>query len=106
MDNELRATVVTLEPTSTVNEPLWRICKDWSAVEIIGEEVSKKVQEYMYNLILTTKKKQILSNLSIYLTNRSRQEVISAWYCAPHSCSEKTTKQEDQRTKEGEVDVL
>lgn len=62
----------------------------------------------MYNLILTTKKKQIYSSLilfsSIYLTISPREEVISAWYRAPHSYSEKNTKQEEQR-KEG-IDVL
>lgn len=42
-NNPLPATVVTIEPTSTVNEPLLRICKGWLTLEINGEEVSESI---------------------------------------------------------------
>lgn len=48
MDNALPATDVTLDPTSTVKEPLWRICKDWSAAEITGGEVSENINKELF----------------------------------------------------------
>lgn len=42
-NNPLPATVVTIEPTSTVNEPLLRICKGWLTLEINGVEVSESI---------------------------------------------------------------
>lgn len=39
-DKELRVTVVTLDPTSTVNEPLSKSLRDLETAEIFGETVS------------------------------------------------------------------
>ena len=41
MDNALRVTAVTLDPISTVNEPLLRSLRDLSTVKILGDEVSE-----------------------------------------------------------------
>ena len=42
MDNELRVTVVTLEPTSTLNDPPSKSFRELKTAEIFGGEVSEK----------------------------------------------------------------
>ena len=41
MDNEMLVTAVTLEPTSTVNDPLSRSIRELETAEILGGEVSE-----------------------------------------------------------------
>ena len=42
MDNAMLVTAVTLEPTSTVNDPLSRSIRELETAEILGGEVSER----------------------------------------------------------------
>lgn len=63
-----------------MNEPLWRICKDWSAVEITGEEVSETISR-IHEQLNSDHKEQINSlKLNVIFLNISNYQLTGGGY--------------------------